>query len=164
MRQPRSKRPIGLILTTVIAVAWTAAGCDTGPDDATPIGALSGFLDAMNRSADDANALREAYRLLDKPARQALAARARMASSLASREFEPWEMLAQGRFRLNFAPSSRAGMRAEVAGKTAVVVVTGNRKGERARVPMVRERDGWRVQLEIPEMSRRSRNGRGEPQ
>jgi hypothetical protein len=60
---------------------------------------------------------------------------------------EPWQMLAQGRFRLRFSPASRRGMKETIKGDQATVTVTGNGPGERADVPLVRENGQWRLQL-----------------
>jgi hypothetical protein len=56
-------------------------------------------------------------------------------------------MLAQGRFRLRFSPSSRRGMKEAINGDRATVTVTGTRPDERAEVPLVREQGQWRVSL-----------------
>lgn len=125
------------------------AGCGEEPSDETPEGALRVFLDAMDRSQWEQQALREALELLSPAARHALEQRADRASALAGRDMEGWEMLAQGRFRLRFAPKRRGGMKAREHEGSAVVVVRGER-GQRAEVPMV-ERDGqWRVDLRLP--------------
>lgn len=138
-----------------LVVSWlfcAGVACGGGADDADPVGALRAFLDAMDRSAGDTRALEEAYRLLDAAARTDLAARASRAETLSGREFEPWEMLSQGRFRLRFAPAPRGGMKAEVEGDAATVVVTAADGKPRARVPMLREPDGWKVRLDLPPM------------
>lgn len=125
-------------------------GCSDAPTDETPSGALRLFLEAMDRSDWDREALRDAYALLSPDARRGLEERAHTANTLSGRAFEPWEMLAQGRFRLRFAPRSRDGMVERIEGDRAVVVVTGDRDGERAEVPMVREDGRWRIALELP--------------
>ena len=104
----------------------------------------------MSRSADDEGALREAYRLVGASARAALARRAERATALSGRAYEPWQMLAQGRFRLRFSPASRGGMRERVEGDHAVVTVTGEQPGQHAEVLLVREHGHWRVELSIP--------------
>ncbi|MBN1652739.1 MAG: hypothetical protein JXA30_03095 [Deltaproteobacteria bacterium] len=113
---------------------------------------LTDFLEAMERSSEDVNELKVAYELLDQEAHQALEKRALTATTLAGREFKPWQMLAQGRFRIVFSPAQRGGMRAKVTGNRAIVTIRGNDKSQRANVPMVRERDGWRVALKIPDI------------
>lgn len=132
------------------AALVAVAGCSSAPTDESPSGALTLFLEAMSRSEWDREALREAYGLLSPQAREGLEERAEMASTLSGRDFEPWDMLPQGRFRLRFAPRRHGGMVERIEGDRAVVVVTGSRDGERAEVAMVREGDGWRVDLELP--------------
>ena len=128
--------------------------CSSAPSDETPSGALLMFLGAMERSDWNQEALREAYALLSADAREALEERAEMANALSGRDFEPWQMLAQGRFRLRFAPRQDGGLSERIDGDRAVVVVTGSRDGERAEVPMVLEDGEWRVDLDIPPMRR----------
>ena len=137
--------------TIVLALAlWT--GCASYDDAGTPAGTVKLFLRIMNRSATDSSALKEAYELLDRNARDALALRANKVATLAGRDFEPWQMLAQGRFRLRFAPAARNGIEAEVNGDQAVVTVTGDDGSQTARVPLVREQGRWRIRLEIAKM------------
>jgi len=137
-------------LPTALVLAWA---CASEPADATPDGALSRFLQALDRGTHDPDELREAYRLLDRRARKALSVRARKAETLASgRRFDPWDMLAQGRFRLRFTPASRKSMQSQIDGDRAVVTVRGGSSQKRAEVQMVRESGGWRVVLDVPEM------------
>jgi hypothetical protein len=103
----------------------------------------------MDQGAADEEALRVAYELLATPAQRALQARAERAKALAGQSFEPWQMLAQGRFRLRFSPARRRGMREKIEGDRAIVTVTGQAPDARAEVPLVRERDGWRVVLDL---------------
>ena len=109
------------------------------------------FLEVMERSATDDAALLEAYGLLDQGAQRALAARATRTRALSGQAFEPWQMLAQGRFRLRFA-HARGGMKERIDGERAVVVVSGSGAGQRAEVPLVREQGRWRIQLVLPAM------------
>ncbi len=145
-------RASAVVLVAASVLAGVAApACSSSPSDETPSGALRLFLEAMDRSASDSSALEEAYALLDRRARAQLAERARMASALGGgRDFEPWEMLVPGRFRLRFAPARRKAMRDRIDGNRATVTVLGAAAGERAEVPMVREGKHWRVALELP--------------
>ena len=138
------------ILLTIGAVF--AVGCSNSPVEATPVQVLSEFLETMDRSGDDVNALRRAYLLLDQKAHAALEKRARMAETLAGREYQPWEMLAQGRFRIVFSPAQRGGMREKINGNRAVVIVVGDDNSRPIEVPMVREKEGWKVELKIPDI------------
>lgn len=145
----RSRSWLACALGAVALAAALLGGCSDEPTEDTPEGALRLFLDAMDRSQWDREALREAYALLSRTARSRLEQRAARASSLSSRETEGWEMLAQGRFRLRFAPKRAGGMETEMREPRAVVIVRGE-GGQRAEVPMVEEDDGWRVDLRLP--------------
>ncbi len=146
---PRRLLRSGLFCWALAGVLCTSA-CGSSPSDETPTGALRLFLDAMERSAYEESALREAYGLLAPSARQQLRRRAGRASSLSHQAFEPWDMLPQGRFRLRFRPRR---MRVEGDGDQVVVVVTGARDGERADVQMLLEEGRWRVVLAIPDVA-----------
>jgi hypothetical protein len=144
-------------------VIGSGAACSREPTDVTPIGALRLFLDAMDRAEQDPRALAEAYALLDAGAREALAERARDASALGGgREFAPWEMIAQGRFRLRFAFPEYGAMRERIDGDRAVVTVRGQ-DGARADVPLVREEGRWRLTLHLLRAARGSASGDAPP-
>jgi hypothetical protein len=136
--------------TALLLAILALAGCSEPQPQARPVGTVRLFLEVMDRSAADPSALEEAYGMLDRGAREALEERAREAASLAGRAYEPWQMLAQGRFRLRFAPDSPGGMQERIDGETAVVVVTGRDPGQRAEIPLVREEGLWRIRLRIP--------------
>jgi hypothetical protein len=144
---------VGVFLTLL------ASGCSATPSTETPIGALTLLLSAMDGSGDDPEALRTAFFLLDKEARQELTQRAHKAEAIAGRELMPWEMLVPGRFSLRFAPGSRGGMHAKVTGNRAVVTVTAENKQRTADVPLVREADGWRVELTALGLQKRVQDG-----
>ncbi|RLB49320.1 MAG: hypothetical protein DRJ42_21300 [Deltaproteobacteria bacterium] len=129
-----------------------AGSCSSDPTDDTPEGALTLFLEAMERADWDDAALEDAYDLLSPAARGALEERAERANALSRREFAPWEMLAQGRFRLRFRPRP-ARTESRVEGDDAIVTLLGRREGERADVAMVREDGQWRVDLTLPPIS-----------
>src|SRR5689334_17080913 len=115
--------------------------CGGGPGERSPAETLRQFLAAMDQGAADEDALRLAYELLATPAQRSLQARAERAKTLAGQSFEPWQMLAQGRFRLRFSPAPRRGMRERIEGDRATVIVTGQAPQERAEVQLVRERN-----------------------
>ncbi|MDH5675727.1 MAG: hypothetical protein OEZ06_26620 [Myxococcales bacterium] len=129
-----------------------ATACAAGQPKRSPTETVSTFIEVMDRSAADQNALREAFELLDREARQGLEARAHRATTLASRPFEPHEMLAQGRFRLRFAPRRVGGMRQRIEGHHAVVEAVGTGDAERAEIPLVLEEGRWRIKLRLPPM------------
>lgn len=140
-------------LVTVLCFGFAVAccaGCSSSPAagaQRSPSDVLRQFLAAMDQSASDERALRGAYDLLASPAQKALEARAARVKSLAGQSLEPWQMIAEGRFRLRFSPASRRGMRETIAGDRATVTVTGTGPDEHAEVPMVRENGQWRVSL-----------------
>ncbi len=135
-----------------------ACACEDVPTDATPEGALQLFLVAMDRSEHQSEARAEAYALLSASSRRRLDERAERATALARRRFEPWEMIAQGRYRLRFEARPGDGIEAEIHGNRAEVVVRGE-DGQVARVPMVREHGRWRIVLSIPDMQHHSAVG-----
>jgi hypothetical protein len=138
------------LLALLPALLVVPAGCRGGEVDGDPVTTVRTFLELMDRSSSDERALADAYALLDREARQALRARAGRARSLSGRTFEPWQKLAQGRYRLRFAPVSPGGLRARVQGERATVVATGARAGEHAEIPLVREGKAWRIVLALP--------------
>jgi hypothetical protein len=151
MRETHPRCMSNRVAFLVAAAALCVSACAPAPSDETPLGALRMFLRAMERSSDDARALEEAYTLLDTEARDALTARARDASALANgREFAPWEMLAQGRYRVRFPYAEYGSMRESIDGERATVTVVGTDRRSRAEVPLVREEGHWRVVLRVP--------------
>jgi hypothetical protein len=132
------------------ACLMVGLGCDRTPDDRTPAGALLQFIDAMDKGSRDPGALEDAYRLLSPQARDALAARAARAESLGGREMQPWEMIAQDRFRMRAPLDGARGLTERIDGDRATVVVPGEGDRPAAEVPMVKEGDRWRVHLDIP--------------
>lgn len=142
---------LGAVSFGAVSFAAFAVGCGEERQDATPEGALTGFLDAIERSGDSRGALEQAYGLIDASAQERLVDRARSATALGARELNPWELLVEGRALLRFHPRRGGGMRSQVTGDRAVVTVVGEDGDERAEVPMVRQADGWRVVLEVPE-------------
>jgi hypothetical protein len=139
------------VIAQCLLALLLACACGASDADDDPAEALSRFLDTMDRSNSSETALSEAYVMLDGTAKQQLQARAQHAARVAGREFEPWQMLAQGRFRLRFAPAEHGGMHAKIEGDTATVRVVSDDKRSQVDVPMVREQGRWRVKLTIPE-------------
>jgi hypothetical protein len=137
-------------MALVCALVAVAAGCDEAPDDRTPSGALLRFLEAMEQSTRDPRALEQAYHLLAPTTREALAARAARAESLAGREMHPWEMIVQDHFRMRVPLEGRRDLTERIDGARATVVVRDGKGEPMAEVPMVQEGDRWRVHLEIP--------------
>lgn len=152
-------RPVRTLFLAVLVMSLGA--CAREPDDSTPEGALSMFLDAIERSGQgDPRGLEDAFALIDGESQRRLSERARSATALGARELEPWEMLVTGRADLRFPPRRGAGLRVRpgATGESAVVVVAGAQPEQRAEIPMRREEDGWRVVIAIPDV--RTASGR----
>lgn len=141
----------GVFRLVVVMLVVLASACSSAPSDTTPEGALSLFLEAMGEAEDDPNARERAYALLARETRQRLASRARLAGALSSRQFQPWEMIVEGRYRLRFRPRESRGFEERIHGDRAIVIVRGEGRSERAEVPLVREAGKWRVYLHVPE-------------
>ena len=136
--------------TIALAIALVLAACTRSAPDSTPEGAVRLFVEKMESSADDPRAMREAYQLLGPKARANLKERADRASKGQGRRYEPYEMLAEGRFGLRFRPQS---MGARIAGDEATVDVKGDGPDERASVHCTRESGTWHVEPDLPEVA-----------
>ena len=93
---------VAAVSAVLMAVLPVFGACinesDTHDDDSHSRRRLS----AMERSQWDSEARRDAFELMSSESRAGLSDRAEMTNALGGRRFEPWEMLAQGRFRLLF--------------------------------------------------------------
>jgi hypothetical protein len=145
----RSLGALGCGASLIFAIA-----CGTTDADGTPADALARFLEAMDRSTVNEAALKDAYVLLDDSAQKELMVRAERSGFLTGRKFEPWEMIAQGRFRLRFAPAERGGMHTTLAGDHAVVRVKSDDGHAQVNVPLLHQGGRWRVKLSLPEIAR----------
>jgi hypothetical protein len=132
----------------IAILAIAALACTRTAPDGTPEGAVRLFVDRMESSSDDPRAMKEAYGLLGPRARANLKERAERASRGQGRRYEPYEMLAEGRFGLKFRPKA---MSAKIEGDDATVDVRGDGPEERAAVHCTREGQAWRVEPELPE-------------
>jgi hypothetical protein len=94
----------------------------------------------------DAEAL---FALLSERGQQNLRARAERYGAASGRPITPSAMLVASRALPAFAPRSYV---ARVSGEQAVVEVRGVDPGERAEIPCVLEKGGWRVDLSLPEL------------
>lgn len=156
------ERTIALAVLCALTAAPFAVACGGAAEqDDSPSAVLSDFLEAMDRGVSSDGALADAYALLDRTDQRALSARAEHAELVTARDFEPWQMLVQGRFRLRFTPAERGGMTSRVRGDGAVVRVVSEDGSSRAEVPMVRQEGRWRVQLGVPAVT--SARERAEP-
>lgn len=132
---------LALLLTLLLA-------CSRPTQDATPEGVVRLWLEKMETAENDPRAMKEAYGLMGPKARANLKERAERASKGQGRRYEPYEMLAEGRFGLRFRPRS---MTAHVDGDDAVVDVNGEGADEHAQLKCTREQQLWRIEPEIPE-------------
>jgi len=133
----------------LVAIGSGGSGCGASEGDA-PVETLARFIEAMDRSGQNESARKEAFTMLDDTTQAALSERAHRAALVTGREYEGWEMIAPGRFRLRFGVAEHSGMRATVDGDKAVVHVRGEDGRHTATVPMMRQAGTWRVQLPIP--------------
>ena len=139
----------GIGVASVLLVALGAAcsrSRNTSPEET-----VQAFVAAMEQSRSEPAQRRRAFEYLSEAAQAGLAVRAQRASQLSGHEFEPWEMLAPGRWQLRFQFDPETLM-ARVEGSRAVVTVRGVTGGV-ADVPLVREGDRWRVDLDLPPMT-----------
>jgi len=125
------------------------AGCSHTPPEATPDGAVRAWIEKMESANDDPRAMRDAYQLLGPRARTNLKERADRASRGQGRRYEPYEMMAEGRFGLAFRPKS---MKSHITDDEAIVEVRGEGPDERAEVHCVREAGTWHIELELPDV------------
>ena len=116
------------------------------------------FIEKMETSADDPQAMREAYALLGPRARANLKERAERASRGQGKRFEPHEMLAEARFGLRFRTKSMA---TRIEGEEASVEILGESPDEKATVKCVRENGAWRVELDLPDVNKPERRDGG---
>lgn len=125
---------------------------------ATPEETVAQFVGAMEQSRLDPSARQRAYGMLSERAQARLEERAQRASQVSGadrRPWEPWEMLAPGRWRLRIEFDAEM-LSSHVAGDRAVVTARG-RRGGTADVPLVREEGVWRMDMDIPAMAPRER-------
>jgi hypothetical protein len=137
------KRLVLVLLTTLLLA------CSRPPPDGTPEGVVRLWLEKMETAESDPRAMKEAYGLMGPHARANLKERAERASKGQGRRYEPYEMLAEGRFGLRFRPRK---ITTRIEGEDAVVDVSGEGEGERAQVKCTREAQLWRIEPEIPDV------------
>jgi hypothetical protein len=126
-------------------------GCSRPPADSTPDGVVHLWLEKMEASAEDPRAAREAYALLGPAAKHNLEQRAERAGRMQGRRFEPYEMLAEGRFGLKFRPKTMTVQ--AVSANEANVDIIGGDTSEHASVRCARDPQHagvWRIEPELP--------------
>ena len=138
-----------LALLVFFLLALVTGGCARSGPDATPEGVVRLWLEKMESAAEDGRAMKEAYALLGPRARANLKERADRASRGQGRRYEPYEMLAEGRFGLRFRPKA---MSSKIDGDDAWVEVKGDGADERASVKCTREGNAWRIEPDLPDV------------
>lgn len=155
---PRRSAPpkrLGLAAAALLgAVTFVALpGCSKRPPDATPEGALDLFLRSMEETPYDPQASGRAFRLLSPKARGVILAEATRAQQITGKPL-PTEAFFSPTWRPLRFPVDRLHAVVDPDGEHAVVDVYGvDPKADHVRVPMVREGEGWRLELEIPPAS-----------
>src|SRR5262249_1489412 len=119
-----------LLLPMVVA-------CSRPPPDSTPDGVVRLWLEKMEASSEDPRAALEAYGLLGPSAKHNLEQRAERAGRMQGRRFEPYEMLAEGRFGLKFRPKTMTVR--SVGADEAEVDIVGGDPAEHASVRCARD-------------------------
>lgn len=142
-------------------VAWLLAlvACQKPPPP-SPTETLQRFLRLMDESAvrsgpsgevlTDEESLQQAYALLSDATQGSLRERAELAAALAGGDYQPWNVLIPGRFRLRFAPVSYHEVIQASHPPRALVTVRGRAAGEVAEIALVQEEGLWRIPIDIP--------------
>lgn len=144
----------------VVLVAAALLVACRAPPPPGPTETLQRFLQLMDDSAirsgpsgevlTDEEALVAAYGLLSASTQGALRERAELAASLAGGDYQPWDVLIPGRFRLRFEPVAFDESILPGVPRRALVRVRGSGAGEHAEIELVEEDGGWRVPIDIP--------------
>jgi hypothetical protein len=138
-----------LLLALITAIfALLLCACTRATPGSTPEGAVRHWIERMEDASVDPAAAKEAFGLLSSATRQNLEARATRDAPRLGRRLAAHDMLAEGRFGLRFRPKA---FRTQIDGAHATVEVRGE-PGEEATVMVTREREGWRLELELPDV------------
>ncbi|MBI2388918.1 MAG: hypothetical protein HYV09_04800 [Deltaproteobacteria bacterium] len=133
-----------------VAVAALIGACSRAPADATPEGALDGFLQACEDAPHDPAAAARAYALLAPASRRALELRAQRATAVTGRPVAPEQMLVPGFTPLRFEISKTTTTIAPDGARATVDVFGPDPAAQHAKVPLEREGGSWRVVVPIP--------------
>jgi hypothetical protein len=136
-----------LLLATMLGLF---GACARHPADATPEGALDLFLRSMEETPYDPQAGAHAFALLAPPAREAIRREAQRAQQITGKPATPESMFTPTWTPLRF-PVDRTHAVVDSDGVHAIVDVYGLEPAtQHVRVPMVREGEGWRLDVEVP--------------
>lgn len=135
------------------AMLGVLAACARRLPDGTPEGAFDLFLRAMEETPYDPQAAGRAFHLLAPRARDAIRAQAARAQQITGKVPTPESMFTPTWAPLRF-PVDRTHAVIDSEGQRAILEVYGvEPQTQHVRVPMVREGDAWRIDLEIPPAS-----------
>ena len=129
------------------------SACARRLPDATPEGAFDLFLRAMEETPYDPQAAGRAYHLLAPRARDAIRAQAARAQQITGKAPTPEAMFTPTWTPLRF-PVDRTHAVIDPEGQRAVLEVYGvEPQTQHVRVPMVREGEAWRLDIDVPPAS-----------
>lgn len=128
-----------------LAVIGLLTACSGGPDR-TPDGAVREIVRLMGDDSYEPGARTRAFELLDPQTRRELSRRAKRASESLGRPMKAEDMIVAGGTTFRFDVTKVRVVEERV--DRAVVEVEGP-GGEKSRVRLVREGDGWRVVLAV---------------
>lgn len=143
-------------LVRTLACAFILVACSRPPEDATPEGAVSLWLQRIDEARDDQEGAKARYELLGPGARERLEERSEKAGRSLGKRIDPSEMIGVGAAGVRFHPRT---MKTEMHGDRATVVVSGNSPGDVARVETVRTAEGWRVEPDLSLSVQTNRDG-----
>jgi len=132
--------------------ALSLVACTRQPEDATPEGVVTLWLERVDEGRDDPAGAKARYDLLGPAAREALEERAERAGRSLGKRLDAYEMLSVGAAGVRFHARS---MKTEMHGDRATVVVSGSTPQESARIETVRTSEGWRVEPDLSSPLRR---------
>ncbi len=141
----------GAVLAGIGVTTVLSSGCrgrTTGAAGASPEAVTDAFLDAIESAPVDADAPARAYALLSSRAREVLAARARRASAVRGTTVSPESMLIVAytplRWSIEDTKTTIAG-----DGSASVELFGLDRQSQHASVHLVRESNGYRIDLDL---------------
>jgi len=130
-------------------VGWLATGCSHTPANATPDGTVRQFVERMSRFDGNERDGAALFAMLSERAKNNLRGRAERYSAASGRKIAPSAMLVPAHMSPRFVPQNYS---AQVAGKYAMVEITGSSPGQSAQVPCVYEQGAWRLEIVLPEL------------
>ncbi len=136
-------------LLSLALVLGGGYGCQSGSVHASPKAAVREFIDLLRGYHGDEEQAKALYDLLSERAQRNLRERAQRYGAASGKQMGPWAMLVPSRMGPRFVPEN---YEAQLAGKYAMVEVSGSRPEQRTQIPCVLEEGKWRVDLALPEL------------